>query len=320
MSLLVVGSLALDTIETPKRRQENVLGGSGTYFSTAASVLTRVRMVGVIGKDFPEEHIDYYRTRNIDLTGLERSSGKTFRWHGRYAGDLSEATTVSVELNVLADFCPEIPATYADSRFVFLANGHPVTQRKVLEQLKGPDFILLDTMNFWIETARRDLLDLLPLVDGLIVNHHEAMLLSGRSQILPAATDILKLGPRMVVVKKGEHGALLITRDSYFALPAYPVMEVLDTTGAGDSFAGGFMGYLASRTNGRAPAAGTGRDGHRRSVRGSETSDTDLRHALLHGTILASFNVEGFGLERLKSVTQREVEERKEGFVRMIIP
>lgn len=302
MSLLVVGSLALDTIETPDRRGENVLGGSGTYFSTAASLLTRVRLVGVVGGDFPEEHVSYYRSRDIDLLGLERSKGKTFRWHGKYDSDLNNAQTVSVELNVLGDFAPELPAQYRDSRFVFLANGHPLTQRRVLEQLSKPAFTLLDTMNLWIETTRRELTELLPLVDGLIVNHHEALLLTGRSQVLAAARDILGMGPRIAVIKKAEHGAVLATRDGFFALPSYPVIDVRDTTGAGDSFAGGFMGYVASRCTTR------------------DVADGDLRHALLYGTVIASFNVEGFALERLRAVTPKEVEARREAFLKMIVP
>ncbi len=302
MSLLVVGSLALDTIETPERTEASVLGGSGTYFSTAASLLTRVRLVGVVGRDFPEEHVSYYRSRDIDLRGLERSLGKTFRWHGKYEGDLNDAHTISVELNVLADFAPELPPEYRDSRFVFLANGHPATQRRVLDQLESPEFTLLDTMNLWIETTRQELLDLLPSVDGLIVNHHEALQLTGCHQVLNAAHEILKMGPRIAVVKKAEDGAVLATRDSFFALPAFPVMRVQDTTGAGDSFAGGFMGYLASRCGGR------------------EVTDADLRQALLYGTIIASFNVEGFALERLRAITLQEVEERKERFLKMILP
>lgn len=302
MSLLVVGSLALDTIETPDRRLENVLGGSGTYFSTAASVLTHVRMVGVVGHDFPEEHVSYYRSRDIDLTGLERSRGKTFRWHGKYDQGLSNATTVSVELNVLADFSPEIPHVYRDSQFVFLANGHPLTQARVLDQLQRTQFTLLDTMNLWIETTQRELLELLPRVDALIVNHQEAQQLTGKSQVIPAATAILELGPRIVVIKKGEHGALLVSRDEYFTLPAYPVPMVKDTTGAGDSFAGGFMGYLAGRSGGR------------------EVTQADLRQALLYGTVLASFNVEGYGLERLRAITKADVQERKERFLKMIVP
>jgi sugar/nucleoside kinase (ribokinase family) len=207
-----------------------------------------------------------------------------------------------VELNVLADFAPEIPSAFQDSRYVFLANAHPATQASVLEQLDAPLFTLLDTMNLWIDTARRELCDLLPRVDALIVNHHEALQLTGRPQVLAAASAILDMGVRIVVIKKGEHGALLVTRDEYFALPAYPVVEVRDTTGAGDSFAGGFMGYLASRGGSR------------------EVVPADLRRALLYGTILGSFHVEGYGLDRLRAVSSNDVEQRREQFLRMIQP
>ncbi|MBI5368713.1 MAG: sugar kinase [Planctomycetes bacterium] len=299
MSLLVVGSIAFDTIETAHRRVDNVLGGSASYFSTCASFFTKPRLVGVVGSDFSHEHIEFYRARGIDTSGLEIAEGRTFRWHGRYQGDLSSALTVSVELNVFADFRPKIPAAFRDSRFVFLANGSPKTQLAVLEQVAHPDFVLADSMNLWIETERAPLLDLMQRVDGLILNNHEAVQLSGRSNLIAAARKILEMGPRVLIIKKAEHGAFLMTRDEFFAIPAFPLGDVNDPTGAGDSFAGGMMGYLA---NTRAH------------------SFAHLKRGLLYGTVTASYAIEDFSLERLKRLHRTEIEHRYQDFLRLITP
>lgn len=297
MSLLVVGSCAIDTVETPHGIARGIQGGSATYFSYAASFFTPVRLVGVVGNDFPDAFMETYRSRPIDLTGLARANGKTFRWHGRYEGAMESATTVSVELNLLAEHKPCVPEAFRSSRYLFLANAGPAVQAGVLDQMEQPRFVLCDTMNLWIETERRALLDLIRRVDGLILNDMELYLLTGNHNRIRAARQALDLGPRILVVKKGEHGAMLFTRDEFFAIPAYPVVDVVDPTGAGDTFAGGFMGHLA------------------------ETDRTDfptMRRALLYGTTMASFVVEGFGLEGLRRVTREDVDRRLDAFLRMI--
>ncbi len=241
MSLLVVGSVALDTIETPFGRVEDALGGSATYFSLAASLLTGVRLVGVVGEDFPPRHLELLRSNNIDTAGLEVTSGKTFRWTGAYRGDMSQAETLALELNVLASFNPAIPDSYVDSRFVFLANGSPSMQLAIRSQLPDADLVVCDTMNFYIDTERDGLMEVLSAVDGIVLNDQEARMLTDRDALVSAGRDILEMGPRFAVIKKGEHGALLVAGDRVLAMPAYPTSEVVDPTGAGDSFAGGFM-------------------------------------------------------------------------------
>jgi sugar/nucleoside kinase (ribokinase family) len=289
MSLLVVGSVALDSVETPFGRKEDVLGGSASYFSTAASFFGPVRLVAVVGEDFPDEHVAFLRSRAVDLSGLSRTPGRTFRWKGRYEFDLNQAHTLDTQLNVFAAFSPELPDAYRDSEFVFLGNIDPDLQRRVLDQVRSPRFVACDTMNFWIESKRASLLETLKRVDILLVNDAEARQLAGEHNIVKAAQSILSMGPRRVVVKRGEYGALFFGGDEVFAASAYPLADVFDPTGAGDSFAGGFMGYLAR--------AG-------RVERGS------LRRAIVLGGVLASFAVEEFSLDRLRRLTPAEIRGR----------
>jgi sugar/nucleoside kinase (ribokinase family) len=286
MSLLAVGSIALDSVETPFGRREEVLGGSATYFSTAASFFGPVRLVATVGEDFPEEHVAFLASRGVDLAGLERRPGRTFRWKGRYELDLNAAHTLETQLNVFADFRPSLPAGYRDSELVFLGNIDPDLQRQVLDQVRAPRFVAMDTMNFWIASKRESLLKTLKRVDLLFVNDAEARQLAGEHNVVKAARRILTCGPRAVAVKRGEYGALLFTADHVFAASAYPLASLVDPTGAGDSFAGGFMGYLA-RAGGEEHAA--------------------LRKAIVLGSVLASFAVEQFSLERLKTLTQDEI-------------
>ena len=289
MSLLVLGTLAYDSIETAHDRREGVLGGSATYCALAASHFHRPRLVGVVGRDFQDEHRALLEARGVDLRGLEVAEGETFRWSGRYEADWNTRHTLDTQLNVLGSFDPKVPSAYADTKYVFLANATPSVQMKALDQVDGPAFVVADTMNLWIDIARDDLLALLRRIDGLVLNDEEARMLTGESNLIRAAQQVLGLGPRYVILKKGEHGAFLIGDDVHFSLPAYPVAEVVDPTGAGDSFAGGFMGYLAER---------------------DDVSPTSLRKAMLHGTITASFCVQGFSVERLIECTRRQLDER----------
>ncbi len=284
---LVVGTVALDTLETPHGRAENALGGSATHFALAAGCFAPVRLVAVVGRDFPTEHVDLLRRRNVDTKGLEVADGLTFRWHGRFAGDMGRAETVSVHLNVLETFRPKVPPDYASTPYVLLGNASPGVQAAVLEQVKSPRYVMLDTMNLWIGTQRDALLKLLPRVDALCVNHEEAQELAGVSGTAQAIRKLFELGARTVIAKRGEHGATLATRDFQFSVPAYPTEKFVDPTGAGDSFAGGVLGYLAK--------AGEG---------------ASLRKALLYGTVMGSFTVEDFGCARLQKVTAPEIEER----------
>lgn len=290
MSLLVTGSIGIDTVETPLGRAADVLGGSAVYFSFASSIFTPVRLVGVVGEDFPPAFREVFAGRPIDIAGLEtRKGSRTFRWSGKYVGDMNAAQTLRTDLNVLGEAGPKIPAAFVDSQFVFLANTHPALQRDLLGQLKSPGLVVADTMNLWIETARDELVKTLGVVHGVVLNDGEAQLLTGRTNLIEAGRAVLELGPRFVVIKKGEHGSLLVTREDLFALPAYPTTKVADPTGAGDSFAGGMLGYLASV--GRSGAA-------------------DLRAALARGTVTASFTIEGFSLDALKAATRAGIEER----------
>ncbi len=289
MPLLVVGSIALDSVETPFGSREEVLGGSATYFSTAASFFGPVRLVATVGQDFPQEHVAFLAGRGVDVAGLERRPGRTFRWKGRYEFDLNQAHTLDTQLNVFADFRPDLPPAYRGSEYVFLGNIDPDLQRRVLDQVRAPRFVACDTMNFWIESKRDSLLDTLRRVDMLFVNDAEARQLADEHNVVKAARRILTFGPRALVVKRGEYGALLFTGDHVFAASAYPLPALFDPTGAGDSFAGGFMGYLASR-------------GH---------DDVDvMRRAIVLGGVLASFAVERFSLERLRTLTAAEIRAR----------
>lgn len=289
MSLVVVGSIALDSLETPFGKREEVLGGSASYFSACASFFGPVRAVAVVGEDFPEEHLRLLAGRGVDLAGVVRKPGRTFRWKGRYDFDLNTAHTLETQLNVFADFRPELPAGWRDSEHVFLGNIDPDLQRAVLEQVRAPRFVACDTMNYWIASKRESLLETLRRVDLLFVNDAEARELAGESNIVQAARRILTLGPRAVVVKRGEYGALFFSATETFASSAVPLPSVFDPTGAGDSFAGGFMGYLARTTR---EDAGV------------------LRRAIVVGTVLASFTVEQFGLDRLRTLTPEEIRAR----------
>ncbi len=293
MSILVVGSVAFDSVETPFGREENILGGSATYFSTSASFFADVNLVAVVGEDFPREHIDFLESRNIDLSGLARVSGKTFHWKGRYGYDLNEAQTLETNLNVFADFKPKIPAQYAAAEYLFLANIDPELQMEVLNQVARPRIVACDTMNFWISSKPDSLKKVLERVDIFIINEGEARQLSGEANLVKAAKEILSLGVRTLIIKRGEYGVLMFNGASIFAAPAYPLEEVFDPTGAGDTFAGGFMGYLAN----------TG-----------DTSEAGIRQAIIFGSVMASFNVEDFSLNRMRRLEYREIEERYRDF------
>ncbi len=297
MSLLVVGSVALDSVETPAGKVEDALGGSATYFSTAASHFTGVRVVAVVGDDFPGEYVEKLLSRGIDLDGLERKEGATFRWSGRYSQDLNQAITLDTQLNVFESFNPKLPAAYKDSEYVFLANIHPELQLKVLEQTPERKFAGADTMNFWIDSEREALEEVFRRVDCVMINEAEARDFSGESNLFKAAGKLAELGPKYLVIKRGEYGALLWHEGEVFFAPAYPLEEVSDPTGAGDSFAGGFFGYLSSRN--------------------AYDPDT-VRQAIVVGSVVASFNVEDFSLRRLLDVTSDEISNRVEEFVTMI--
>lgn len=296
MTLLVVGSVALDSIETPSGRAERVLGGSAVYFSVAASYFTEVGLVAVTGRDFPEAHLDFLKERRIDLRGLTRESGLTFHWKGRYDGDLNAAETLETQLNVFETFRPRIPAEYREVDLVFLANIDPELQRAVLDQVKRPRLTICDTMNFWIQGKGDALRETIKRVDILIINEGEAQLLSRQSNMIRAYHAIASLGPKTVVIKKGSHGALLFTPSSVFSAPAYLLETVTDPTGAGDCFAGGFAGYLAAAR---------------------DFSEGELRRAVIYGSVLASFNVEGFSLDRLRTLRRDEIDDRFAAFRRL---
>lgn len=297
MSLLVVGSIAFDSVETPFGKREEALGGSALYFSYAASYFGPVRLVGVVGEDFPMGAFDEFRARSVDTTGVEVARGKTFRWKGKYEGEMNVAETLETHLNVFGAFRPKLPVSFRDAAFVFLANGAPATQISVLDQITAPKFVVADTMNLWMRVAKEELLDLLKKVDGLILNDEEARELAGERNLIRAGRRILDLGPKIVVVKKGEHGAFLFSEFFQFALPAYPTDEVKDPTGAGDTFAGGFMGSLAS----------TGK-----------VTLASLKRAMAYGTICASVNVEDFSFEGMRRAKREHIERRLEEFIQFI--
>ena len=297
MSILVVGSIALDWIQTSKGEARDSLGGSATYFSYSASFFSDVSLVGVVGSDFSDAHINLLKKRKIDVSGLEKMPGETFRWRGSYLEDLNCAKTLSTCLNVFESFAPKIPKEKANTPFVFLANIAPCLQLEVLNQIKKPILTACDTMNLWINTKKDELLTLLKKVDIVVLNDTESKLLTGKDNIIKAGRDILKMGPRHCVIKKGEHGALLFSRDFILAVPAYPVEEVFDPTGAGDTFAGGFFGYLA-KSKGR-------------------LDPVTLKKALVYGTVMASFNVEDFSLKRLTKLRQPDIKNRYNKFLRL---
>ena len=291
MGILVVGTVTLDTVETPSERVEDVLGGSGVYAAVAASFFKRtVQLVGVIGADFPNTYTDFLETQGIDLQGLKRvDNGKSFRWGGRYTENFNVRDTLFTELNVVADFHPILPKVYKEAPYLFLANNSPVLQLSIIEQATNPKLIVCDTMDFWINEEREALEALLARVDILILNDSEALLFTGDSNLMRAAQAILRYGPKRVIIKKGEHGAISVTESSFFSAPAYPLTQVTDPTGAGDSFAGGMIGYLASI---------------------EDTSEEAIRSAMVYGAVVASFNIEDFSINRQKDVQFSEISSR----------
>ena len=301
MSLIVTGSIGIDSVETPAGVAEDVLGGSMIYFAAAASFFGPVRVVGVVGDDFPDQYMNAFEHFNIETQGVERRAGsKTFRWRGKYFDDMNVRETLAVELNVLAEALPPVPDDYRDSRYVFLANTDPASQMDLLANFPDRKLAVADTMDLWIKTRRDKLEQLLAQIDGLVLNDSEAQLLTGEPNLVRAAERIVEMGPRFVVIKKGEHGALLLHDHDEVALPAIPTRQVIDPTGAGDSFAGGMMGYLASPAN------------------EGGTSVHALRVAMAYGTVVASFNIESFSLDRLKQISRGDIDERFDGFSRML--
>jgi len=296
MSILVVGTVAFDSIETPSGSAERILGGSATYFSFAASLFAPVRVVGVIGEDFPQAHLDLFSRRGIDIQGLKKEQGKTFHWRGRYHEDLNVRDTIELHLNVLSSFVPRLPESYRESDYVFLGNIDPAMQLEVVDQLNHFRLLACDTMDHWINGSPKELRKVLDRVEILVINDSEARLLSGEPNIVRAARAILKMGPKTVLIKRGEYGVLQFSDSAIFAVPAYPLEEVFDPTGAGDSFAGGFVGQLA---------------------RSSDSGQVSLRRAIVYGSVVASFAVEDFGPQRLTSLTAAEIEERYRRFVEL---
>ncbi len=295
MSVLVVGSIALDTVKTPVEEHADLLGGSASYAAVGASFFSDVNFVGVVGNDFPREHVEFFSSRNIDIEGLQTVEGKTFRWSGEYHWDLNTRETRSVELNVFEHFNPTLPESYRATPIVLLANIAPKLQSHVLDQAEKPRFVIADTMDLWIDIAKDDLLALLSRVDLLILNDGEARQLTGETSLVRAGAQIRKLGPKYVAIKKGEHGCLLFGEEQFFSCGAYPLEDIHDPTGAGDTFAGGLAGYLAS-------------------LDGEEITFDNLRRAVVHGSVLASFNVEAFSLERLRTLTLEDIQQRYQMF------
>ena len=298
MGILVVGSVAFDSIKTPFGEREEILGGSASYFSIAASYFADVSMVAVVGEDFPEEHISFFRRKGIDTSGLQRRQGKTFRWKGEYGYDLNTRTTLDTQLNVFADFSPTLLPAHRSQEYVFLGNIDPELQLSVLEQVKRPRMIACDTMNYWITSKKEALRKTLARTDLLIINDSEARQLAEEPNLILAARHILKLGPKTLVIKRGEYGALLFVGTSVFSVPAFPVQDVLDPTGAGDTFAGGVMGYLA--------ASGA-------------QDESALRKAVAYGTVMASLNVMNFGPLQLADLTFPEIESRYREFRKITV-
>ncbi len=298
MPLVVVGSVALDSVVTPKDTRDDVLGGSAVYFSYAASYFTPVRLVAVVGDDWPPEHTGLLESRDIDTSGLQIKPGaKTFRWRGRYFDNMNQRETLDVQLNVLDGFQPELSEECRRAPFVFLANGSPSTQLKVLEQCSGANLVVADTMDLYINAERELLDELLTKIDGLVLNDSEATLLTGQQDLVTAGHRVREMGPRFVVIKKGEHGAMFFSEHELYVLPAFPTDRVVDPTGAGDSFAGGMMGYLAEQGN---------------------FQPQTLKKAMAYGTLVASFTVEDFSLDRLKNIDRDDLEQRMEEYRRML--
>lgn len=300
MSVVVVGSLALDSIKTPFGEKKDILGGSATYFSYAASFFTEVKLVGVIGKDFPRTHLDLLKKRGIDLAGLQVAEGETFRWSGSYEYDMNAAKTLDTRLNVFGSFKPSLPDSYRDADCVFLANIDPELQLEVLTQVRRPKLVAADTMNLWINIKKDKVLELLKRIDLMVLNDGEARQLTGEAGLVKAGRKIQSWGPAHVVIKKGEHGALLFSKKSVYAAPAFPLENVFDPTGAGDTFAGGFIGYVNKMKN--------------------RLSEDVLHRAVYHGTVMASFTVEDFSLDRLKKVRPSDLRDRLGKLMRAVSP
>jgi sugar/nucleoside kinase (ribokinase family) len=298
MPLLVVGSVALDSVETPHAVREDLLGGSAVYFAYAASYFTPVRLAGVVGDDWPRKHTEFLQSRQIDTAGLQVVRGaKTFRWRGKYLENMNDRETLDVQLNVMEQFDPVLPDAYKRCRFLFLANGSTKIQLTILDQVPGATLVVADTMDLWIRTERPELLELLERVDGLVLNDSEAKLLTGEDNLVLAGRKVREMGPKFVVVKKGEHGAMFFSEHETYVLPAYPTAKVVDPTGAGDSFAGGMMGYLAEQGN---------------------FEPKTLKEAMAYGTLVASFTVEDFSLDRLKQIGREDLEQRMGEYRKML--
>jgi sugar/nucleoside kinase (ribokinase family) len=297
MSLLVVGSVAFDGIETPHGKVERTLGGAASYFALAASHFAPVRMVAVVGEDFTDKDAAVFKGRGIDFTGVERVAGKSFFWAGKYSQNMNERTTLVTDLNVFATFNPRLPKSYLDSRYIFLGNIDPTLQRSVLQQVQGkPKLVGLDTMNYWISGTNAELRETLKHVDILTINDDETRQLTSEYNLLRAAKHIFKMGPSTLIIKRGEHGAIMVHKSFLFSVPAYPLEQVIDPTGAGDTFAGGFMGYLAGK---------------------GKVNEQTLRSAMVYGSVLASFTVEKFGVDRLARVRRKEITTRARQFAKL---
>ena len=298
MPLLVVGSVAIDNVETPQSRRDGLLGGSATHFSYAASFFTEVQLVGVVGDDWPAEHTELLRRRGIDTSGLLVSrGGKTFRWTGRYEPNMNDRETLDIELNVFGEFDPVLSDNFRRAEYVFLANGVPAVQMKVLDQVPGCRLAVADTMELWIQTTHSDLMQLFRRIDGLIINDSEAKMLADTENLVLAGHRVREMGPKFVVIKKGEHGAMFFSEYETYVMPAFPTETVIDPTGAGDSFAGGMMGYLVQHDN---------------------FEPESLKTAMAYGILVASFNVEGFGLERMQQITRDDIEDRMAAYRKML--
>ncbi len=298
MSLVIVGSVAFDTLETPHGRREKIVGGSCTYCSLAASFFTQPKIVAVVGEDFPEETIELFKSRGIDVRGLEVKSGKTFHWEARYGDDPNQRTTIKTELNVFEDFSPQLPPDYTEAEIVFLANIDPDLQEDILSQVKRPKLVAMDTINLWIKTKPAPLLRILEKVNVYFGNDEEIKMLAKEPNLIKAGKKLLERGPSFIVIKKGEHGALVLGKDSIFGVLAYPSEKVIDPTGAGDSFAGGFLGYLDK-------------------IKAFD-EEGEIRKASVYGSVLASFTIEDFGINRFKSLSLEDIEKRFSQFKKLV--
>jgi len=291
--LVALGTIALDNVNTPVGKVDDVLGGTASHFSAGASPFHNVSIISVVGNDFPEEHLNFLKSINADVNGIEKIDAKTMRWTGSYEGDMNHAKTLTVELEILNNFKAEVPETYKDADYIFLGNTDPDIQLKVIKQMKGPKFIAMDTMNWWIDNKKAELLETIKHVDLLFINDAEARQLFGIHNLKIAASKALKYGPKYILIKKGEHGAILFSKDWHFTIPGYPLDEVVDPTGAGDSFAGGFMGWISKV---------------------DDISESNLRKAMVYATIIASFNVQDFSMNKLKNINMLDIQNRYNAF------